>query len=116
MHEKKKKERNCWKRSSLLGPCQENIRTTNWRNYDFYWTDHEDLHKVGTATAVKKGIPHTCVNLPPLVSVEATGVCILIENTEMFCAAVYKSLQRLWSDTDITELLGFKLSPSWQVT
>jgi hypothetical protein len=26
----------------------------------------------------------------------------------MFLAAVYKSPQRLWSDTDITELLGFR--------
>jgi hypothetical protein len=31
-----------------------------------------------------------------------------IRNTEMFLATVYKSPQRLWSDTDITELLGFR--------
>jgi hypothetical protein len=43
-----------------------------------------------------------------LLSVEATGVCIPIGNTEMLLAAVYKSLQRLWTDTDITELLGFR--------
>jgi hypothetical protein len=71
-------------------------------NYDIYQTDHEDVHKGGTAIAVKKGIPHTCVDLPPLLSVEVTGICIPIGNTEMFLAAVYKSLQRLWSDTDIT--------------
>jgi hypothetical protein len=61
-----------------------------------------------TATAVKKCIPHRCADLPPLLSVEATGVCILIGNTEILLAAVYKSLQRVWSDTDITELLGFR--------
>jgi hypothetical protein len=77
-------------------------------NYGFYRTDHEDGHKGETAVAVKKGIPHTCADLPPLLSVEATGVCILIGKTEMFFAAVYKFLQRLWSDTDITELLGYR--------
>jgi hypothetical protein len=60
-------------------------------NYDFYQTDRADGHKGGTAFAVKKGIPHTCVVLPPLLSVEATGVCIPIGNNEMFLVAVYKS-------------------------
>jgi hypothetical protein len=78
-------------------------------NYDFYWTDREDGHKGGNAVAVKKkGIPHTCVDLPPVLSVEATGVYIPIGNTEMFLAAPYKSPQRLFSDIDITELLGFR--------
>jgi hypothetical protein len=40
--------------------------------------------------------------------VEATWVYIPIGNTEMFLAAVYKSASRLWSDTDITELLRFR--------
>jgi hypothetical protein len=71
-------------------------------NYDIYHTDHEDMHKARTALAGKKGISHTCVDLPPLLSVAATGICILIRNTEMFLAAVYKSPQRLWSDTDNT--------------
>jgi hypothetical protein len=66
-------------------------------------TDREDGYKGGTAIAVKKGIPHTCVDLPPLLSVEATRVCVSIENTEMFLAAVHKSLQKLRSDTDIIE-------------
>jgi hypothetical protein len=43
----------------------------------------------------------------PLLSIEATGVYIPIGNTEMFLSPVYKSSQRLWSDTDITKLLGF---------
>jgi hypothetical protein len=42
-------------------------------HYDFYKTDCEDGRRGGTVTAVKKGIPHTCVNIPPLLSVEATG-------------------------------------------
>jgi hypothetical protein len=48
------------------------------------------------------------VDLPPLVSVEATGVCIPIGNQEILLAAVYKSPGRTWSDSDITELLSFR--------
>jgi hypothetical protein len=47
------------------------------RNYDIYRTDGEDGHKSGS------------VDLPPLLSVEATWVCIPIGNTEMFLVAVY---------------------------
>jgi hypothetical protein len=47
----------------------------------------------------KKGIPHIYVNLLPLLSVEAKGVCILIGNAELLLAAVFKSLQRVWNDT-----------------
>jgi hypothetical protein len=64
-------------------------------NGDFYRTDHEDGHKGGTAVAVKKGIPHTCVDFPHLLLVEATRVCTPIGNTEMFLAAIYISPQRL---------------------
>jgi hypothetical protein len=60
------------------------------------------------AVAIKKDIPHRCTDLPPLLSVEGTGVSIPIGNTEMLLAAVYKSPQTLWSDTDITELLCFR--------
>jgi hypothetical protein len=60
-------------------------------SYDFYRTGHEDGRKGETAVAVKRGIPHTCVDLPPLLPVEAPGVCMLIGNTEMFLAALYKS-------------------------
>jgi hypothetical protein len=58
--------------------------------------------------ADKKGIPHTCIDLLSLLSATTTGVCILIGNTEMFVSAVYKSPQKLWCDTNITELLGFR--------
>jgi hypothetical protein len=55
----------------------------------------------------RKDIPHNHVDLPPLISVEATGVCIPIGNSEILLAAVYKSLGRAWNDTDI-ELLSFR--------
>jgi hypothetical protein len=61
-----------------------------------------------TAVAVRKGIPHMHVDLPPLVSVEATGVCIPIGNQEILLAAVYKSPGRTWTDAEITELLSFR--------
>jgi hypothetical protein len=77
-------------------------------NYDIYRTDREDGHKAGTANAVKKGIPHTCVNLPPPLSVEAREICLPTGNTETLLAVLYVSPQRLWCDTDITKLLGFR--------
>jgi hypothetical protein len=61
-----------------------------------------------TAVAVRKGIPHNHVDLPPLVSIEAKGVCIPIGNSEVLFAAVYKPPGRAWSDADITELLSFR--------
>jgi hypothetical protein len=76
--------------------------------YDICRTDLDDGHKNETAVAIKKGILHTCTDIPPLLPVEATGVCIPIRNTEMLLAAVYKSPQRLWSDTAVTQLLGFR--------
>jgi hypothetical protein len=60
--------------------------------------------KGGTAVAVRRGVPHNYVDLPPLVSVEATGVCIPIGNSEVLLASVYKSPGCAWSDADITEL------------
>jgi hypothetical protein len=46
------------------------------------------------------------VDLPPLVSVEATGVCIPVGNSEVLLAAVYKSPGRACAD--ITELLSLR--------
>jgi hypothetical protein len=77
-------------------------------NFHFYKTDRYPGRKGGTAVAVRKGIPHNHVDLPPLVSVEATGVCIPIGYSEMFLAAVYKSQGRAWSDADIIELLSLR--------
>jgi hypothetical protein len=48
------------------------------------------------------------VDLPPLISIEATGVYIPIGTKEILLAAVYKSPGRTWSDADIAELLSFK--------
>jgi exonuclease III len=42
------------------------------QNNHFYRNDRQPGRKDGTAVAVKKGIPHSHVDLPPLVSVEAT--------------------------------------------
>jgi hypothetical protein len=77
-------------------------------NYHFYRTDRHPGRKGVTAVSVRRGVPHNYVHLPPLVSVEATGVCIPIGNSEILFASVYKSPGRAWSDTDITELLSFR--------
>jgi hypothetical protein len=78
------------------------------QNFHPYRTDRYPGRKGGTTVAVRKGIPHNHVDLRPLVSVEATGVCIPIGNSKVLLAAVYKSPGRAWSDADITELLSFK--------
>jgi exonuclease III len=76
-------------------------------NFHLYRTDCHPGRKGGTAVAVRKGIPHNHVDLPPLVSVKATGVCIPVGNSEVLLAAVYKSPGRAWREADITELLTF---------
>jgi hypothetical protein len=48
------------------------------RNYHIYRNDCHQGVKGGTAVAVKKGVPHSYVDLPPLISIEATGVSIPI--------------------------------------
>jgi hypothetical protein len=60
-------------------------------------------------------IPHNHVDPQPLVSVEATGICITICNSEVLLAAVYKSPGRAWSDADITKLLSFGVNLFSQV-
>jgi hypothetical protein len=60
-------------------------------NFHFYRTDRFPGRKGGTAVAVRKGIPHNHLDLPPFVSVEVRGVCIPIGNSELLLAAVYKS-------------------------
>jgi hypothetical protein len=57
---------------------------------------------------VKRSIPHNHADLPPLVSIEATGGCIPIGNSEVLLAAAYKTPGHAWNDTDITELLSFR--------
>jgi hypothetical protein len=60
-----------------------------------------------TAIAVKKGIPHDHIELPALVSVEATGVCITVGNVVVLLAAGYKSPDPPWNNTDIHKPVGF---------
>jgi hypothetical protein len=77
-------------------------------NYHFYRTDRFPGRKGGTAVAVRKGVPHNHVDLHPFISIEATGVCIPIGNSELMLATVYKSPGRAWSDADVIELLNFR--------
>jgi exonuclease III len=77
-------------------------------NFQIYRINHYQGRKGGTAVAVRKAIHHNHVDLPPLVSIEATGVGTLVGNSEVLLAAVYKSPGRAWSDADITELLSFR--------
>jgi hypothetical protein len=77
-------------------------------NYHFYPTRRHTGRKGGTAVAFRRGVPHSYVDLPPFVSIEATGVCIPIGNIEILLASVYKSPVRAWSDADITKLLSFR--------
>jgi hypothetical protein len=78
------------------------------RSYDIYRTYHHDGYKDGITVAIRKGFLHTYVNLRLLPSVEPTRVRIFFENIEMLLTALHKSPQRIWSDTDITELLLFR--------
>jgi hypothetical protein len=77
-------------------------------NFHFYQTDCHPGREDGTAIAVRKGIPHNHVDLPPLISLEATGVCIPTGNSKVLLAAVYKYPGRAWNDTDITDVLSFR--------
>jgi hypothetical protein len=49
----------------------------------------------------EKASSHMHVELPPLVSDEATGVCIPIGNQEILLAAVCKSPGRTWNDVPV---------------
>jgi hypothetical protein len=77
-------------------------------NYHIYRNDRQDGHKGRTAVAVKKAIPHTYADLPPLLSLEATGVCIPIGHIEILLASVYKSPLRAWRDAGMTEVVNFR--------
>jgi hypothetical protein len=73
-----------------------------------YRTDRFPGRIGGTVVAVRKGLPYKHVDLPPLVSVEATGVCIPIGGSEVLLAAIYKPPGNAWNDADITELLSVR--------
>jgi hypothetical protein len=72
-------------------------------NYHFYRPNRHHGRKGGTAVVVKRGVPNNHVGLPPLVSIEATGVCIPIGNCEVLLASVFIIPRRAWRDADITE-------------
>jgi hypothetical protein len=76
-------------------------------NYHFYRTDRYPGRIGGIVEVVRKGIPHNHIDLPPLVSVEATEVRIPIGMSEALLAALYKSPGLAWNDTVITELFKF---------
>jgi hypothetical protein len=73
-------------------------------NYHIYLT--------ATAVAVRKGIPHKNVDMPPLTSVEATGVCKPTDtrNSEILLASVNKSSGRAWIDADIIDFKALDIS------
>jgi hypothetical protein len=75
-------------------------------NYPFYRTHSFPGKKGGTAVAVRKVIPYNHVDVPPLVSIEATGICIPTGNSETILAAGYKSPGHYWNDRDITKVLN----------
>jgi hypothetical protein len=62
----------------------------------------------GTAVAVRKGSLCNQVDLSPLISTEATGVCKPTGHSEVLLLAVFKSPGHAWNDADITELLNFR--------
>jgi hypothetical protein len=78
------------------------------RNYLIYRNDRHPGAKGGTAFSVTKRVPHSYVDLPPVISIEATAVCIPLGNREILLAAVYRSPVRDWCDTDINELLSLR--------
>jgi hypothetical protein len=59
-------------------------------NNHFYRTGRFLGRRGGNAFAARKGIPHNHVDLPPFLSIEATGGCILICNSEVLLTAVCK--------------------------
>jgi hypothetical protein len=75
-------------------------------NYHFYWADRFPGRNGGTAVAVRNGILHA--DLPPLLSVDATEVCISIGNSEVLFGAVCKSPGHAWNDAVILKLLNFR--------
>jgi hypothetical protein len=77
-------------------------------DYQFYRPDYFPGINGGTAITVRKYIPRNHVDLPPLVSIETTGVCIQIGNSRMLLVAVCKSPGHARCNRDVTELLSFR--------
>jgi hypothetical protein len=67
-------------------------------NYHFYHTDRFPGTKGGTAVTVRKGIPHSHVDLLSVVSIETTGVCIEIGNSEMLVVGDLNAKHPFWNN------------------
>jgi hypothetical protein len=78
------------------------------QNYHFYRANRFRVEKIELPKQLENEFHTSFQYLPPLVSVQATGVCIPIGNNEALLAAVYKSPRRVWSDANIIELLGVR--------
>jgi len=76
-------------------------------NYRVYRTDRFPNLKGGTAIAVRHSIPHAHVDVPPLQSIEATGISVPIASSEVLLAAVYKP-SKLWCDEDTVHLVNLR--------
>jgi hypothetical protein len=61
------------------------------QNYYAYLTDCFLCRKGKTSVTAKKGISHTHVDLPALVLVDVTRVCLPVGKSKVLLAAVYKS-------------------------
>jgi len=62
------------------------------RNYHIYRNDCHSGAKAGNPVAVRKGVRYNYVDLPPLISIEATGFCTTLDKKEILLAVVYKYL------------------------
>jgi hypothetical protein len=77
------------------------------QNYHVYEIDC--LHGLKERTnVVRKDIPRNQVDLPPLDTTEATGICIPNGNSEVLLAADYKPLGKAWSDAHVFTLLHLR--------
>jgi hypothetical protein len=85
-------------------------------SYHFYRTDCFGGRKGETAVAVRKGTPHNHVDLPPLVSIEATEVCIPTGNSEVLLSAVCtsKSPGHTWMMQTSMSSYALDISRYWQ--
>jgi hypothetical protein len=77
-------------------------------NYNFYLIDLHPGREGSGDVAVRQGVPHNHADLPPLMSIQPTGVCIPNGDSDILLAAVYISAGRGWIDENITELLNFR--------
>jgi hypothetical protein len=60
------------------------------QNDHLYRTDCSPVLKGGTDVVVRKGIPRTHVDLPPLHSIEDTGIGVPNGKIQVLLATVYK--------------------------